>query len=58
MSRNTILVLGAICWTGVAVDVLIHLIAGDVVAPAAMGIALVFWMVLRLHRDSTVPEAA
>jgi hypothetical protein len=47
MSRNTILVLGAICWTGAAADAIYHLAIGDFLVPAAMGTAFVLWVTLR-----------
>ena len=47
MTRNQILVFGVICWTGAAADAIVHLVAGDVVVPAAMGLAFVAWVAVR-----------
>ena len=47
MSRNFILFLGAICWTGAAADALWHLAQGDLLVPAAMGAAFVLWVTVR-----------
>lgn len=49
MSRKSILVFGAICWTGAAADAIYHLAIGDVLVPAAMGAAFVLWVTLRRH---------
>ncbi len=54
MSRNFILVFGAICWTGVAADALVHLMSGDLVVPAGMAFIFVFWTVLRRHHYAAV----
>jgi len=58
MSRNFILVFGAICWTGVAADVLLHLMSGDLLAPAGMAFIFVFWTVLRRHRFAAIAAKA
>ena len=57
MSRNAILVFGAICWTGAAADALIHLMAGDLLVPAAMGIVFVLWVVIRQRHYSRLAVA-
>jgi hypothetical protein len=50
MSRSTLLVFVAICWTGVAVDAAVHLLMGDLTVPAGMAGAFVLWMALwRMH---------
>lgn len=56
MSRNTILVFGAICWTGAAVDALYHALSGDMVVPAAMGLTFAIWVTVsrRYHRRVAV----
>ncbi len=51
MSRF-ILVFGVICWAGVLVDAVMHLVAGDVVVPAAMGLAFILWVSLRQLHES------
>ena len=56
MSRF-ILVFGAICWAGVLVDALVHLIAGDVLVPAAMGLAFALWLALRELHESRLAAA-
>jgi hypothetical protein len=55
MSRSFILVFGALCWAGVFVDAGVHLMAGDVLIPAAMGLAFVLWMTLRRVHFAKVP---
>jgi hypothetical protein len=47
MSRNVLLVFGAICWTGAAADAAFHLAAGDLLVPAVMGFAFVAWVAIR-----------
>ncbi len=50
MSRNTILILGVICWSVAAVDAIVHLAAGDVLVPAVMGSLFVLWIGLRRYQ--------
>jgi hypothetical protein len=58
MSRSFILVFGALCWAGVFVDAGVHLMAGDVLIPAGMGLAFVLWMTLRrVHYAKVLAEA-
>lgn len=57
MSRKLILVTGALLWTLVALDVLIHMAVGDLLVPAVIGIIGVSWVAvrrphLRLVRDT------
>ncbi len=47
MSRKSILALGALCWTIAAAFAIAHLLIGDVLGPAVMGIALMLWVALR-----------
>ena len=47
MSRNFILFLGVICWTGAAADALWHLAQGDLLVPAVMAVAFVIWVTVR-----------
>jgi hypothetical protein len=49
MSRKSILALGALSWTIAAAFAIAHLLVGDVVGPAVMGIALMLWVALRWH---------
>jgi hypothetical protein len=58
MSRNVILVLGAISWTAAAVVAILHLASGDLVVPAAMGFALVAWVTVRRNQLAQVPAEA
>jgi hypothetical protein len=58
MSRNTILIIGAICWTGAAADAAFHLASGDFFVPAAMGIAFVVWTVVRRRHYARVAAEA
>jgi hypothetical protein len=55
MSRNAILVLGVICWTGAAADAIFHLVSGDVLVPAVMLIAFAAWVLARQYHYSRVP---
>lgn len=47
MTRNQILVFGAICWVGAAADAVVHLVSGDLLVPAAMGLTFVVWTTVR-----------
>ena len=47
MNRTFLLVSGVICWTVVAIDATVHVIAGDMVAPTGMAIVFVLWVGLR-----------
>jgi hypothetical protein len=58
MSRSFILVFGALCWAGVFVDAAVHLMAGDILIPAGMGVAFVLWMTLRRVHYANVPVRA
>jgi hypothetical protein len=58
MSRNLILILGAICWMGLAVDVAVHLATGNVVSPAAMAVVFAVWLVVRRSRFSPLRARA
>ena len=58
MNRTFILVLGAIAWTIAAIDAAAHLVNGDVLVPAGMGLIFVAWLGLRrkwLHTHAAVP---
>ena len=58
MSRNAILVIGAICWTGAAADAAFHLASGDFVVPAAMAAAFVLWVAVRRRHYARVAATA
>ena len=58
MSRNVILVLGVISWTVAAVVAILHLASGDLVVPAAMGLAIAAWVTVRRHQFARVPAEA
>jgi hypothetical protein len=62
MSRSLILILGAMCWTAVALNVFVHMIRGDLVAPAIMAVILVGWLAIRgsliLRSRTTAPGEA
>ena len=47
MSRNFLLVSGALCWTVAGADALYHLVSGDLLVPAAMTTAFALWVGLR-----------
>ena len=48
MNRNVLLVIGVVSWTAVAADVLLHLIGGDLLVPAALSAVFVVWFGLRV----------
>jgi hypothetical protein len=58
MSRNFILVFAGLCWTGVAVDALVHLAVGDFVVPTAFGLAFAAWVTLFRRHYAKVPVGA
>jgi hypothetical protein len=58
MTRNQILVLGTICWIGAAADAVVHLISGDLLVPAAMGLTFVVWTAVRRRHYARVPVEA
>jgi hypothetical protein len=47
MSRNVIISIGALLWTLVAVDAIVHVLIGAWITAAAMAIAGVTWVTLR-----------
>src|SRR3954470_13472435 len=47
MSQTSLLIVGAICWSIVALDFGIHLVLGDLVVPIAMAAVLVAWIGVR-----------
>lgn len=50
MSHTVLLVFVAVCWAGVAVDAIVHLIMGDLILPMGMLGAFVLWLTLwRMH---------
>ena len=58
MSRNFILVFGAICWAGVSVDAIVRLTAGDPLVAVGSTAAFVLWATLfRLHYARVRVEA-
>jgi hypothetical protein len=50
MARNFLLISGAVAWSVAAVDVAIHLMAGDVLVPAVMTSIFVVWIGLRAEQ--------
>jgi hypothetical protein len=58
MSRNFILVLGSICWIGVAAVAVVHVVEGDFLTPIAVGLAFVLWTTLRIRHFSRVAVEA
>ena len=48
MNRNVLLLIGVVCWTAVAADVLLHLMGGDLLVPVALAAVLVVWFGLRV----------
>ena len=57
MLRTYILVLGALCWTAAGIVAAMHLMSGNVLTPAIMGIAAVAWVTIRRHHYARVPAA-
>jgi hypothetical protein len=57
MSRNQILGTGAILWAAVAVDVIVHLSAGDLVVPGIVGIVGASWVAIRRPRRKLAETA-
>ena len=58
MSRNFILVFGAICWAGVSVDAIVRLTTGDPTVLIGSAAAFVLWATLfRLHYAKVPVEA-
>jgi hypothetical protein len=47
MSRDLVIILGAMAWSLVALDVGVHLIFGDVVVPLLMVATFVTWYAVR-----------
>ena len=47
MSRSLIILLGAMCWTIVALDVFVHVVRGDLVVPLVLVAILVGWAAIR-----------
>lgn len=58
MTRNQILVFGAICWVGAAADAVVHLVSGDLLVPAAMGLTFVVWTTVRRRHYARVAVKA
>jgi hypothetical protein len=58
MSRKLILVTGALLWTLVALDVVIHMAIGDLLVPAVIGIIGVSWLAVRRPHLRLLGEAA
>jgi hypothetical protein len=57
MSRNFVLALGALLWAGVAVDGFAHIVGGDLITPAVVGIGGTIWAAVRWPRQK-LAEAA
>jgi hypothetical protein len=58
MSQTFILVFGAICWAGVAVDAVVRLTAGDATVAAGSATAFVLWATLFRRHYARVPVKA
>ncbi len=48
MNRTFLLASGVVCWTVVAADALVHVLDGDLLAPAVMVAVFALWIGLRL----------
>ena len=58
MSHTVLLVFVAICWAGVAVDAIVHLMMGDFLLPAGMFGAFALWLTLwQMHFSKARAEA-
>jgi len=56
-TRELLLAFTAVCWIGVAVDGVVHLMMGDFLIPAGFAAAFIAWSVLwRLHYPATPSE--
>ena len=53
-----LLVFAGICWTGVAVDALVHVALGDFVVPTAFALAFAAWVTLFRRHYAKVPVGA
>ena len=58
MSRNFILISAGVCWTGVAVDALVHVALGEFVVPALFAVAFAGWVTLFRRHYAKVPVEA
>lgn len=47
MSRTSLVIVGAICWSIVALDIGVHLVLGDLLVPVAMATIFVVWISAR-----------
>ena len=52
MSRNALLLFSAICWIGVAAVAVAHIVAGDYLVPAVMGLVFIVWVTVRQRHYS------
>jgi hypothetical protein len=50
MSRNVLILSGAVCWTVAAVVAALHAASGDMLVPAGMAAVLAVWVGLRRHQ--------
>jgi hypothetical protein len=57
MSRNRILAAGAFLWALVAVDAIIHIASGDLLAPALMAVTGIAWVAIRWPRKAALEAA-
>ena len=55
MSRPVLLVFVAICWAGVAVDGVVHLLMGDLILPASLLAVFAIWLTLWHELDPKRP---
>jgi hypothetical protein len=53
-----LLVFAAICWVGVFAVALAHLVAGDVLVPAAMAFVFIVWVTVRRQYYARVAAEA
>jgi hypothetical protein len=55
MSRTLVLVVGGICWAGVAIVAVLHLVIGDLLVPFAMAAVFLVWAALFAHHYDEAP---
>jgi hypothetical protein len=57
MSRNSMLIIGTVLWTAVAVDTVVHVALGEWIAPAVAAILAVAFISWRRARRPLPQEA-
>jgi hypothetical protein len=55
MSRTVVLIVGGICWAGVAIVAVLHLMMGDLLVPFGMAAAFLVWAAIFAHHYDEAP---